>query len=139
MRRLNLDLEKRVVERTAELQNAVNELEAFSYSVSHDLRAPLRAMDAFSSIIVEDHGTAAFCGCTKVSGVDSSERAADGPSGGRSVLSFSRDKRQPLKKPRSDMGAVIRDAMASQQLEMQGRQVEVCYGDLPEAIQIRHF
>ncbi len=54
--RLNAELEQRVNHRTAELSAANDELKAFSYSVSHDLRTPLRAMDGFSRMLLEKHG-----------------------------------------------------------------------------------
>ena len=48
------ELEQRVIDRTEELQNAVNELEAFTYTVSHDLKSPLRAVDGYTKILRED-------------------------------------------------------------------------------------
>lgn len=57
IKKLNEELEERVRQRTARLQNLNDELEAFCYSVSHDLRGPLRSMEGFSSLLLEEHGT----------------------------------------------------------------------------------
>ena len=57
LQRMNTELEKRVAERTGSLQEATDQLNAFCYSVAHDLQAPLRAQLAFAQVVLEDFGT----------------------------------------------------------------------------------
>lgn len=56
LKQVNSELEQRVLQRTADLAMAKHEIESFSYSVSHDLRAPLRAMDGYSQAVLEEYG-----------------------------------------------------------------------------------
>ena len=97
VRRLNAELEERVGQRTAELLAKSRELEAFSYSVSHDLRAPLRAIDGFSRILLEDqrgHASTRRGGGSSASIRDNTQRMGQLID---DLLAFSRAGRQELR------------------------------------------
>jgi signal transduction histidine kinase/DNA-binding response OmpR family regulator len=106
VRGLSADLERRVGERTRELETANKELESFSYSVSHDLRAPLRAIDGFSRILEEQHSDRLNEECRRLLGVirENSRKMSDLID---DLLEFSRLGRKPLSRTRIDMKQLV--------------------------------
>ena len=108
-RQLNAELERRVRERTRQLEASNRELEAFSYSVSHDLRAPLRAIDGFSGLIVERHGSQVDPEGRRLLGVvrENARRMARLID---DLLTFSRSGRSELRRGRLDMAEMARAA-----------------------------
>lgn len=129
-RQLNAELEQRVVERTAQLEAANKELEAFAYSVSHDLRAPLRAVDGFSQALVEDYGPLLPAEAQRYLRTirEGAQRMAELID---DLLTFARLSRQPLSKGSVDTGKLVRDAFEELSVERAGRQIELRVGDLP--------
>ena len=131
IRSLNTDLEQRVKERTVELEAANKELEAFSYSVSHDLRAPLRHIEGFVEIL-----TAGSAECLD----EEARRHLDTIAGsakqmGRLIddlLAFSRTARAELTKGPADLGTLVQAVIRDLGQESRNREVEWVIGDLPE-------
>ena len=132
IRRLNAGLEQRVAERTAQLEEANRELESFAYSVSHDLRAPLRAVNGFSRILLEDYGDRLDDEGRRLAGVISSEGQR---MGGLidALLAFSRLGRQAVAQEKVEMNEVAREAFAEAAAEAGERAVAFRPGDLPPA------
>jgi PAS domain S-box-containing protein len=127
---MNIELEQRVTQRTAQLEAANKELEAFSYSVSHDLRAPLRAVDGFSQAVLEDYGPQLPEACRqdlqtiRQSAQKMGELIDD-------LLAFSRLSRLPLSKSAVDTGKLVRNALQELSLQQQGRQIDIRIAELP--------
>jgi PAS domain S-box-containing protein len=130
IRALNESLERRVLERTAELSAVNKELEAFTYSVSHDLRAPLRIVDGFSKILLEDYSEQLPEEAVRTVGI-----VRDGAAKmGRLIddlLQFSRLGRQSLR-PRDVSPAEIVSAVLDElRGELDGRSIDWSIGALP--------
>ena len=129
--RLNEELEQRVVKRTAQLKTANEELEAFAYSVSHDLRSPLRAIDGFSRIIMDEHlsdlpsEVQRYLGLVRDNTLDM-DKLID------SLLAFSRLGRQDLTKQRVFPNEIVNLALKELEIDLAGRAVEKTIAELPE-------
>ncbi len=127
---LNAELERRVTERTAQLEAANKELEAFSYSVSHDLRAPLRAVDGFSQALLEDYAAQLpeegrrYLGTIRQGAQKMGALIDD-------LLAFSRLSRLPLKKRQVDTARLVHESIEELAPQRAGRQIEIRIGDLP--------
>ncbi|MDI1313009.1 PAS domain S-box protein [Prosthecobacter sp.] len=133
--RLNAELEQRVIVRTAELESANKELESFSYSVSHDLRAPLRAMDGFSRAVLEDYGQQ-----LPAEGLRYLQTIRTGAQRMGSLiddlLSFSRLSRATLSKRTINVTQLVQEVFDEMLSQREGRQIDFrigelspCYGD----------
>jgi PAS domain S-box-containing protein len=128
IRRLNQSLEERVRARTAELESALAEMESFSYSISHDLRAPLRAINGFAELLMREHaaelsGEARHLLERAAANALSMAQLVDG------LLEFARLGRRPLEMSAVDMTALAHQAAAS--LDTTG--VVLTLGALPPA------
>lgn len=128
VRQLNAELEERVRDRTAELETAVRELDAFAYSVSHDLRAPLRSLHGFSQLLLEDYGATLDADGRQYleriqANVDRMGQLID------DLLRLSRATRTGLNRTRADISALASQVIDEFRSAEPGRQVEVVIED----------
>ena len=125
--RLNEDLDRRATE----LEAANKELEAFSYSVSHDLRAPLRAIDGFSRILMEEYAPQLAPEAQRYLKLvrDNTRQMGNLVD---DLLAFSRLSRQPLRKQSVKTTALIHQALDELRADVNGRQVEFKVTEMPE-------
>jgi PAS domain S-box-containing protein len=132
IRQLNAELEQRVRERTAQLEAANQELEAFSYSVSHDLRAPLRAIDGFARILSEDHTARLNAEGHRLLAVVCAEAKRMGQLID-DLLAFSRMSRQPMQRLPVDLGALAQAVFDRCAAQAPDRQFQFKLQALPPA------
>lgn len=132
LKTLNAELEQRVAARTMQLEAANKELESFSYSVSHDLRAPLRAIGGFAELLWSDHAPDLNAEAQRKLGIIRSEAARMGTLID-DLLAFSRLGRKSLEPAELDMAALVDNVFARLRAEAGGDRVELRVGRLPRA------
>ncbi len=130
LRNAHDELERRVEERTAQLHAANAELEAFSYSVSHDLRSPLRHISAFSSIMSEEFGASLEPGARQYL-QRIQERAKKMSELIEGLLSMAQIGRKELVRVPTNLNSLVRDVVSELHLECQDRQIEWRIAELP--------
>ncbi|MFN2377681.1 MAG: PAS domain S-box protein [Candidatus Binatia bacterium] len=128
IQRLNADLEQRVCDRTAELVAANRELEAFSYSVSHDLRAPLRVIEGFARMFLEEYEqTLDQQARSYIHKIHATSARMDRLI--HDLLAFSRMARASMTLERVDLSAMARAVVEDLQQEHRGRTATVRVAD----------
>jgi PAS domain S-box-containing protein len=133
IRRLNEELEQRVIDRTEKLAAANKELEAFSYSVSHDLRAPLRAIDGYTRILLEDHAPTLDEEGKRVCSVISNEAHRMGELID-DLLAFSRLSRAEMHSTVIDMKAMVKTVFDDLTRHESGERIDFHMGNLPPTL-----
>ncbi|MBD2695143.1 AAA family ATPase [Anabaena catenula] len=130
VRQLNVELEQRVIQRTTQLQAANKALESFSYSVSHDLRAPLRAIDGFSRMIQEDYSEQLDAEANRYLKIvrDNAKRMGELID---DLLNLSRLDRKEMSKQPVLVNELIQQVLSDLTPEWSGRQIEFAIADLP--------
>jgi len=132
IRRLNESLEHRVQERTAQLEAVNNELEAFTYSVSHDLRAPLRHINGFADMLRQDSSSVLTESSRRYLEIISVAARQMGTLID-DLLVFSRMGRSEMRRSLVNIGELVAEVMREMARDTQGRNIEWKIDTLPEA------